>query len=109
MLRYLDFVPQQRRAPGLFHPGDHENFDQAVQAANDWLASHAVKLINLETVVLPNIWSRWEEGSNDAALATGGDHPSHWHQVLRVWYIDEAPPYAADLTQTVTSAEGGSK
>lgn len=95
MLCYRDFVPQQKRPPGFFRQGEHESFDMAVQAANDWLVVQQVKLVNLETVVLPNIWNRWEEGSSDASLATGGDHPSHWHQVLRVWYIDKTPPSEA--------------
>ncbi|MEZ6093932.1 MAG: hypothetical protein R3C03_06795 [Pirellulaceae bacterium] len=89
MLRYIDFVPDEKTPPGLFHPGEHETFDHAVERANAWLATHKVKLINLETVVLPNIWSRWEEGSKDASLGTSGDMPSRWHQFVRLWYLDE--------------------
>lgn len=88
MLRYKDFVPKQIKAPGLFKDGDHETFDDAVKAANRWLADTKVKLISLETVVLPNIWSRWEEGSTDASIGTSGDTPSRWHQFLRCWYQD---------------------
>jgi hypothetical protein len=88
MLRYIDFVPVEKAAPGFFDPGDHESFDDAVLAANNWLATHEVRLVNLETVVLPNIWSRWEHGSNDASLGTSGDTPSRWHQFVRCWYFD---------------------
>ncbi len=88
MLHYKDFVPKQITAPGLFKDGDHESFDHAVEAANQWLTETKVKLINLETVVLPNIWSRWEEGSGDASIGTSGDTPSRWHQFLRCWYQD---------------------
>ncbi len=87
MLKYKDFVPEQIKAPGLFDHGEHESFDHAVQACNQWLAQHPVTLVNLETVVLPNIWSRWEEGSTDASLGTG-DSPSRWHQFLRCWYTE---------------------
>jgi hypothetical protein len=72
----------------MFNQGEHETFDAAVLAANQWLAENKVNVINLETVVLPNIWSRWEEGSGDAAIGTGGGSPSHWHQFLRCWYHD---------------------
>jgi len=86
MLRYRDFVPTEIQAPGLFSEGNHESFDAAVIAANDWLASSKVKLICIETVVLPNIWSKWEHGSNDASIGTSGESPSRWHQFLRVWF-----------------------
>jgi hypothetical protein len=88
MLRYKDFVPKQISAPGLFKDGEHETFDHAVEAANQWLVETKVTLINLETVVLPNIWSKWEEGSGDASIGTSGDTPSRWHQFLRCWYQD---------------------
>ncbi len=89
MLRYIDFVPKQLAEPGFFAPGEHEDFNAAVAAANDWLAGNKVRLINLETVVLPNIWSRWEQGSADASLHTSGENPSRWHQFVRVWYMDD--------------------
>jgi hypothetical protein len=87
MLKYRDFVPKEIEAPGFLKPGEHESFNHAVEAANTWLAENSVKLINLETVVLPNIWSRWEEGSVDASIGTG-ESLSRWHQFLRCWYHD---------------------
>lgn len=86
MLRYIDFVPRQISEPGLFLAGEHEPFAAALAAANDWLAAHDVELVNVETVVLPNIWSRWESGADDASLATSGENPSRWHQIVRCWY-----------------------
>ncbi len=87
MLKYKDFVPQQVSAPGILRVGEYESFDAAVEAANQWLAeTPSIRLIKLETVVLPNIHSRWEEGSNDASIGTSGDSPSEWHQFLRCWY-----------------------
>ena len=90
MLKYKDFVPKQIAAPGFFEAGEHETFDDAVVAANDWMASNNIRLVNIETVVLPNIWSKWEEGSADASIGTSGDSPSRWHQFLRCWYQDES-------------------
>jgi hypothetical protein len=60
--------------------------EAAVAAANSWIKEYDIKIVNVETVVLPNIWSRYEEGPTDVALGTSGEMPSHWHQFVRVWY-----------------------
>lgn len=86
MIAYQDFVPKQLKPPGFLTPAVHEPFDAAVAAANAWLRQYHVRVINIETVVLPNIFSRFEEGSADSSLGTSGESPSHWHQFLRVWY-----------------------
>ena len=86
MLKYKDFVPKEIVAPGFLNPGKHESFEAAVQAANEWIEDNEIKIVSMETVVLPNIWSRWEEGSADASIGTSGDNPSRWHQFLRCWY-----------------------
>lgn len=89
MLKYKDFVPKEIVAPGFFKEGRHESFDDAVTAANQWLTDNRVSVISIETVVLPNIWARWEEGTVDASLGTSSDSPSRWHQFLRCWYRDD--------------------
>ncbi len=86
VLKFRDFVPNMLTEPGLFREGDYESLDEAVTAANEWAAQTGVKLINIETVVLPNIWSRHEEGSGDVSLGTSGDSPARWHQFIRCWY-----------------------
>lgn len=86
MLLFRDFVPRMKAAPGLFREGEFESFQDALTAVNQWIAKEKIKLINLETVVLPNIWSKFEEGSSDTALGTSGDSPSRWHQFIRCWY-----------------------
>ncbi len=86
MLKYRDFVPREISASGFLKPGEYESFDHAVDAANHWLADNHIRLLKIETVVLPNIHSRWEDGTVDAAIRTSGDSPSQWHQFLRIWY-----------------------
>jgi hypothetical protein len=86
MLRYHDFLPKMTRPAGFLAPAEHEPFDAAVAAANRWIEQNGVRVINIETVVLPNIFSRFEEGTHDASLATSGESPSFWHQFIRVWY-----------------------
>ena len=86
MLQCRDFVPRMLAAPALFKAGEYESFDDALTAANQWIQDSGVRVVNVETVVLPNIWSRFEEGTTDVALGTSGEMPSHWHQFIRVWY-----------------------
>jgi len=86
MIRFKDFVPRLITAPGIFKVGEYESFDEALTAANRWIKEYDVRLVSVETVVLPNIWSRWEDGSTDVALGTSGEMPSHWHQFIRCWY-----------------------
>jgi hypothetical protein len=85
MLRYRDFVPQMTKPAALFSPAEHESFDAALAAANSWIKQDEIRVVSIETVVLPNIWNRFEEGSRDTALGVG-DSVSFWHQFIRVWY-----------------------
>ena len=51
MLKYKDFVPKEIEAPGLLNPGEHETFEDAIEACNQWLKQNpSVQLISLETV-----------------------------------------------------------
>ena len=86
MIQFRDFVPKMLTQPGLFKEGQYESFDEALTAANQWIDEHHISVLQFETVVLPNIWRRYEEGSTDVALGTSGDMVSRWHQFIRVWY-----------------------
>ena len=86
MLRYHDFVPKMTKPPAFLSPAEHESFEAALAAANQWIKENDIKVVCVETVVLPNIWSRYEEGSRDTSLGTSGESPSFWHQFIRVWY-----------------------
>lgn len=86
MIRYHDFAPQRTSPPGFLKPAEYEPLDVALADANEWIKENDVRVLNVETVVLPNIWSRYEEGTHDPALATSGESPSYWYQVIRVWY-----------------------
>jgi len=86
MIHFRDFVPKMIEAPRLFKPGEYESIEDALKAANRWIDEKRIHVVNVETVVLPNIWSRFEEGPTDVALGTSGEMPSHWHQFIRCWY-----------------------
>lgn len=86
MIRYVDFVPRQLAASGFFKGAEYESFDAAVEAASRWLDGLKGELVQVETVVLPNIHHDREEGSGDPSLRASGDLSSYWHQFVRVWY-----------------------
>jgi hypothetical protein len=86
MLQYRDFVPEL----SVITPDGQEiyaSFDDAVRAARAWLASNPVRVLQIETVVLPNIWKEGEGGPSDPSLKTSPR--STWHQFVRVWFDDE--------------------
>jgi hypothetical protein len=86
MLQYRDFVPKMTKPAAFLSPAEHESFDATLVLANRWIKENEIRVVNVETVVLPNIWSRYEEGTRDASLGTSGESPSFWHQFIRVWY-----------------------
>ena len=79
---YQDFAPEITRSG--FFTRDIEPLSDYLRRANDWIDTVNPRIINVETVVLPNIWS--EDGSEDTDLRTSGDMLSSWHQFVRVWY-----------------------
>lgn len=68
-----------------FKGSTYETFDAAVAAANQWVTAEAVTVVQVETVVLPNIGAPGEEGSADGSISTVSGWAS-WHQFVRVWY-----------------------
>ena len=93
-LFFQDFVPSMLSDYSFFKVAEYETFEAAVAAANAWLQEEPVVLVHLETVVLPNIWSKHEEGTTDGSLGTSSASTSHWHQFLRVWYRRRPRPTA---------------
>jgi len=88
-LTFKDFYPERISYSQWTGRGDYPPLDDSLREMNTWIASHPeIDLINIETIVLPNIHSKKEEGSKDPELMvhTGGSYVM-WHQVFRVWYI----------------------
>jgi hypothetical protein len=81
-----DFVPEKIKG-GVFKSSKIQNFSEVLASMNTWIAENpSVKIMNIETIVLPNIHDAQEEGSQDTELWTGGESSSQWYQLLRVWY-----------------------
>ncbi len=88
MILFKDFVPEQV-ATGKFFGSAHqyEAFEDAVARANDWITTSNSKVLNVETVALPNIHA--QGGSTAPELTTSGGVLTTWHQFVRVWYYAE--------------------
>lgn len=82
MFRFKDFAPQIKKQ-GIFRT-DFQTFEDALAAANAWTNKHQIDVVNIETVVLPEMWR--EEGTTDTNLTTSGEMMSSWYQFIRVWY-----------------------
>ena len=87
MINYRDFAPHVIKR-GLLHSDAYENFDAAVAAANAWIAEAKIDMMNVETVVLPNISADKSDGTSDGRVETEEAMTSinEWYQFVRIWY-----------------------
>lgn len=85
-IAFRDFFPQVTRKG--FVANEYESFQQVVNRANAWIAKSGVQVLNVETVVLPNVSNEAEAAQTN--IRTSGEMSSYWRQILRVWH--EAPP-----------------
>lgn len=92
MLTCRDFVPTRElvKSNVLLAPKVDQfgTFEEAVAAAGAFIKEHGIKPLQIETLLLPNIWD--EEGSRDVSL--GAPPSARWHQIVRLWYDDEPLP-----------------
>jgi len=87
-IAFKDFFPTVLKSG--FLSSEFESFAAVVQRANEWIATSGVQVLNVETLVLPNVGS--EAATQQTNIRTSGEMSSYWRQILRVWY--EAPPAA---------------
>jgi hypothetical protein len=85
MIVFRDFVAKVLTPEGFMKQPKLEPFDIVVHRANNWIRNEGIKVINVETVVLPNIHSTREEGTGDTYIVAG-DASNSWNQFVRVWY-----------------------
>ena len=88
MIKFLDFEPRQLAAPGFLKEARYESLTDVMVDVNKMAADERIEIINIETVVLPNMHDHGEEGTTDPSIRTSGDFMSTWHQFIRVWYRD---------------------
>ena len=82
MFHFKDFAPQIKKK-GVFKT-DFQTFEEALAAANTWVTNNQIDVVNIETVVLPEMWR--EDGTTDTDLTTSGDMMNSWYQFIRIWY-----------------------
>ena len=86
MIKNIDFTPKVTKKGGLFKSTEMEKFQDMVNLMNEWINKNNPDVVNIETVLLPNIHDSDEEGSEDTMLGTGRESSSQWYQFIRVWY-----------------------
>lgn len=85
-IRFIDFAPRQLEAPSFLVRAKYEDLGQALVRLNRWIEESEVEILNIETIVLPNMHRPREEGTHDVAILAAGESPGNWHQFFRVWY-----------------------
>jgi len=86
MVHFKDFVPERIKKGGFLSGAKYQHLEDKMEEANKWVKDNGFEIVNVETVVLPNIWDSDEEGSEDVDILTSGTNASTWHQFIRVWY-----------------------
>ena len=80
-LQYKDFSPSAVEHKVL--STEYESFSEVVAHANDWIRDSGVTVLNVETIVLPNLQ---EAKDTSQVMKTIGQSGCYLFQVLRVWY-----------------------
>jgi hypothetical protein len=87
-IAFKDFVPRQEGTKpallGLVQAAVYADLEEALSRANAWVARTGVDVINVETVILPNV----RETDASALTTNRHDFADCWRQFLRVWYRD---------------------
>jgi hypothetical protein len=87
MIEFKDFVPELLEEAGFLGEPKFQSFQQTVDACNGWLeANPELRVVHIETVVLPNVHHRFEEGSQDVNIREDEDYTTPWNQFVRVWF-----------------------
>lgn len=84
MFDFRDFVPSRSRGGGLLSRPRYETLRAVVAEARRWAAREGVEVINIETLMLPDLWEQ-DGGSERPALRQVGERVT-WNQCVRVWY-----------------------
>jgi hypothetical protein len=86
MIAFQDFAPAQLSISGGPIASQWEPFDQAVIRANAWIQQYSIRVISVETLLLPNVWNTVARGTLESRMHTSADMANHWFQVVRVWF-----------------------
>ena len=85
MIAFKDFAPEVTDPGGFLKSKKFQSLEAAVQSASRWCLEAGILPLNVETILLPDIYDPGQEGSKDAHVLTG--NIVEWHQIVRVWYL----------------------
>ncbi len=77
-------MPKALGTNTLFHVAEYEHFDAAAGAAVEWIKESGVKVLSIETVVLP-LQNLVTEIPNEEGVIQGV--LNRHAQFVRVWYL----------------------
>lgn len=80
-LEYKNFSPPA--VENKVFSTEYESFSEVVAHANDWIRDSGVTVLNVETVVLPNLR---DAKDTSQVMKTIGQSGCYLFQVVRVWY-----------------------
>ena len=91
-LTFKDFLPEiQKKILGI--PTDYESIHEVLTRVKRWIEREQIKIINVETLLLPAMPSGNAE--SPPARMTGASGSMGTFQIIRVWYDDVTPPPTA--------------
>ena len=83
VIRFKDFLPEIKKQ-GWFS-NEYATLEETLEKANLWVTQNNVQVLNVETVVLPNLEHRPYQ-TKETKMETFSQVNSYWYQVIRVWY-----------------------
>ncbi|MDB5309838.1 MAG: hypothetical protein JWO38_4040 [Gemmataceae bacterium] len=91
-IRFRDFFPEsqpgKKKVLGVFATLDYEPLTAVIDRVNEWVRASGVRVMTVETVVLPQVKDPAE--STRTRFHTSYSADISWFQVVRVWYQDPA-------------------
>ena len=84
IIHYKDFSPSA--VEHKVFSTEYESFSEVVAHANEWIRDSGVTVLNVETVVLPNLQEIKDKSQAVTIMKHSG---SYMFQVVRVWYNGE--------------------
>ncbi len=87
-IKYIDFIPQLKDK-SFWGGSTYESIDEVLERANQWTSKHYNKtVINIETVMLTNIYQKDEATTNEVYQLHMVAETLQYFQVIRIWYRD---------------------
>ncbi len=85
-INYIDFTPEATDR-NFWGVRTFENLDATLERANEWIRrNYSKEIVNVETVVLPNIYAKGAANSKEVSQYYTGGHSIQNFQIIRVWY-----------------------